>query len=129
MLVKIGNQWVDTSTVTGLTFRYNQFLERYDGNYKLYIHNDKGDFVCGIYENKQEVIKAMDEAAEKINTAQGLKSAKPKKVMMEKPDKGLDRDMYHCSHCNGSVPTDGKILLYKFCPHCGREIEGWTIVL
>ena len=51
------------------------------------------------------------------------------KVTMRKPTKGLESGMYHCSRCGGSVHPEGKILLYKFCSHCGREIEGWMIVL
>lgn len=121
MLIKIGNEWVAANTVTGLDWVCNIACDK--KSYALYIHNDKEDYCCGRYDTKEGVIKAMDEAAEKINAAQGFKPAEEKKAVMEYTVSGTEskRGTFRCSHCGFVVLG----VSAKFCPGCGREITRW----
>lgn len=117
MLVKIGNKWVDASTVTGLDWVFRTGRDK--KNYALYIYDDGKDCFCGRYNTKEGVIKAMDEAAEKINAAQGYKG----KVVMRYagPGNGQKYGVFRCSHCRFAVSRPD----YDCCPNCGRKIERW----
>ena len=121
MLIKIDNKWVDASTVTGLDWVSNTVNG--EKSYGLYIRNDGEDCFCGRYDTKEGVIKAMDEAAEKINAAQGCKPAAEKTTMkyVEHGDEP-SVDVYCCSHCKTGLQAYD---WYKFCPYCGKEIERW----
>lgn len=124
MLIKIGNDWVAANTVTGLDWVCNIACDK--KSYALYIRNDKEDYCCGRYDTKEGVIKAMDEAATKINAAQGFKSAEEEKVVMKYEEHGDEPDIvgvYRCSRCKTVIRDECS--WYKFCPACGREIERW----
>lgn len=122
MLVKIGNKWVDASTVTGLDWVFRTGRDK--KNYALYIYNDGKDCFCGRYDTKEGVIKAMDEAATKINAAQGCKPATKGEVVMKYVEHGDEPgiDVYRCSCCKTGLQAYD---WYKFCPYCGRAIERW----
>lgn len=121
MLVKIGNKWVATNTVTDLDWVFN--VVNGEKTYSLYIRNDGDSCFCGEYETEAEVIKAMDEAAEKINAAQGFKPAAEEKAVMEYTASGTEskRGTFRCSHCGFVVLG----VSAKFCPGCGRGIVRW----
>lgn len=121
MLVKIGNKWLDASAVKGLSFFYN--VSRHIERYVLCADVDKDNYLCGYYSTKEGVIKAMDEAAEKINAAQGFKPATEKKVVMKYAGPGTEskRGVFRCSHCRFTVLG----VDYDCCPGCGREITRW----
>ena len=89
-------------------------------SYALYIRNDKEDYCCGRYDTKEGVIKAMDEAATKINAAQGCKPAEEKTTMEHMGAGG--NGAYYCTRCKSYMKVYKP---YKFCPACGREIERW----
>lgn len=76
MLVKIGDEWIDASAVAGLNWVCN--IVNGKKTYSFYIRNDGEGCFCGRYDTKESVIKAMDEAATKINAAQGFKPAAEK---------------------------------------------------
>lgn len=92
--------------------------------YALYVCDTKGCCSCGHYKTEKDAIKAMDEAANKINAAQGFKHTAKEKVTMkyvEHNDKtGIG--VYCCSHCKMRLHVYG---FYNFCPYCGEEIERW----
>lgn len=124
MLVKIGNKWLDASAVKGLSFFYN--VSRHIERYVLCADVDKDSYLCGYYDTKEGVIKAMDEAAEKINAAQGCKIAAEGKVVMKYEEHGDEPNIisvYRCSRCKTVIREEHS--WYKFCPCCGREIERW----
>lgn len=122
MLIKIGNEWIDASAVTGLDWVCN--IVNGEKTYFLYIRNDKEDYCCGRYDTKEGVIKAMDEAATKINAAQVCKPAAGEKVVMRYEEHGDEAvvGVYRCSHCKTGLQAYD---WYKFCPYCGKEIERW----
>ena len=122
MLIKIANKWVNASTVTCLDWVCNTVRDK--KSYVLYIYNDGRDCCCGRYDTKEGVIKAMDEAAEKINAAQGFKPAAEEKVVMKLEEHSSEGgfNIYRCSHCKTGLQN---CEWYKFCPACGREIERW----
>lgn len=125
MLIKIGNKWLDISTITGLNFEHDASRPRDAAQYALYVVNDKGRCLCGYSHTKELAIKALDEAARKINAAQGFKPADwGETTVMRKLHK---ERMYCCSHCHGDVPEEGEIMMYEFCPHCGLKIESWKL--
>lgn len=121
MLIKIANKWVDASTVTGLDWVCNTVRDK--KSYALYIYNDGEGCFCGRYDTKEGVIKAMDEAAEQINAAQGFKPAAEEKVVMRyaSPRNGQKYGVFRCSHCRFAVLG----VDYDCCPGCGREIGRW----
>ena len=124
MLIKIGNEWIDASVVTGLDWVCN--MVNGEKTYFLYIRNDGEDCCCGRYDTKEGVIKAMDEAAEKINAAQGCKPAAGEKTTMKYEEHGDEPNIigvYRCSRCKTVIRDECS--WYKFCPACGREIERW----
>ena len=123
MLIKIGNEWIDASAVTGLDWVCN--MVNGEKTYFLYIRNDKEDYCCGRYDTKEGVIKAMDEAATKINAAQGCKLAAGEKVVMKYEEHGDEAivGVYRCSRCKTVIRDEHS--WYKFCPACGLEIERW----
>lgn len=122
MLIKIGNEWIDASAVTGLDWVCN--MVNGEKTYFLYIRNDKEDYCCGRYDTKEGVIKAMDEAATKINAAQGCKPAVEEKTTMKHMVYNGDEgdNIYACSCCKTWMQA---YKWYNFCPFCGREIESW----
>ena len=122
MLIKIANKWVAASAVTGLDWVCNTVRDK--KSYVLYIYNDGRGCFCGRYDTKEGVIKAMDEAAEKINAAQGFKPA-TKKTVMKYEEHGDEAvvGVYRCSCCKTVVREEHS--WYKFCPACGREIKEW----
>lgn len=122
MLIKIGNKWVNASNVTGLDWVCNTVRDK--KSYVLSIYNDGEGCFCGRYDTKEGVIKTMDEAAEKINAAQGFKPATEKTVMKyeEHGDEAVV-GVYRCSCCKTVVREEHS--WYKFCPACGREIKEW----
>lgn len=121
MLIKIDNKWVAANTVTDLGWVSN--VVNGEKTYSLYIRNDGDDYLCGEYETEAEVVKAMDEAAEKINAAQGFKPAAEQKAVMEYTASGTEskRGTFRCSHCGFVVLG----VSAKFCPGCGRGIVRW----
>lgn len=124
MLIKIGNEWVAANTVTELSWVSNVFNG--EKTYSLYINNNGDDCLCGGYNTEEDVIKAMDEAAEKINAAQGCKFADEGKVVMKYEEYGDEPSIigvYRCSRCKTVIREEHS--WYKFCPACGREIEWW----
>lgn len=124
MLIKIGNKWLDASAVKGLSFFYN--VSRHIERYVLCADVDKDNYLCGHYSTKEGVTKAMDEAAEKINAAQGCKIAAEGKVVMKYEEHGDEPNIigvYRCSRCKTVIREEHS--WYKFCPCCGREIERW----
>lgn len=123
MLIKIGNKWVDANTVTELSWVSN--VVNGEKTYSLYIRNDGDVFLCGGYNTEEGVIKAMDEAATKINAAQGFKSAEEEKVVMKYEEHGDEAivGVYRCSRCKTVIREEHS--WYKFCPACGREVERW----
>lgn len=94
-------------------------------SYALYIYNDGEGCFCGRYDTKEGVIKAMDEAANKINAAQGFKPAAREKTTMKYEEHGDEVvvGVYRCSRCKTVVREEHS--WYKFCPACGREIKEW----
>ena len=122
MLVKIGNKWVEAKLIMDLECSRGSV----NGSigYILLARGAGRDYLCGEYETEAEVVKAMDEAAEKINAAQGFKHTAKEKVTMkyvEHNDKtGIG--VYCCSHCKMRLHVYG---FYNFCPYCGEEIERW----
>lgn len=122
MLIKIANKWVAANTVTDLGWVSN--VVNGEKTYSLYIRNDGDDCFCGEYNTEEGVIKAMDEAAEKINAAQGCKPAAEEKVVMKLEEHSSEGgfNIYRCSHCKTGLQD---CEWYKFCPACGREIERW----
>lgn len=123
MLIKIGDRWVTANTVTELSWVSN--VVNGEKTYSLYIRNDGDVFLCGGYNTEEGVIKAMDEAATKINAAQGFKSAEEKgKTTMKRIVYNGDEgdNMYCCTRCKAWRSAYN---WYKFCPACGREIERW----
>lgn len=125
MLIKVGERWVDASSVTGLSWDYCGTMNGRE-SYALYICRDGKDCVCGKYDTKKGAAKAMDEAAEKINAAQGCKIAAEGKVVMKYEEHGDEPNIigvYRCSRCKTVIRKEHS--WYKFCPCCGREIERW----
>lgn len=122
MLIKVGKRWVDASSVTGLNWDYCGTMNGKE-SYALYICRDGKDYVCGKYDTKKGAAKAMDEAAEKINAAQGCKPAAEEKAVMEYTASGTEskRGTFRCSHCGFVVLG----VSAKFCPGCGRGIVRW----
>lgn len=118
MLIKIANKWVAANTVTDLGWVSN--VVNGEKTYSLYIRNDGDDCFCGGYNTEEGVIKAMDEAAEKINAAQGFKPAEEKTTMEHMGAGG--NGAYYCTRCKSYMKVYKP---YKFCPACGREIERW----
>lgn len=123
MLIKIGDKWVNASNVTGLDWVCGIVCGK--KIYDLYIRNDEEDCCCGRYDTKEGVIKAMDEAAIKINAAQGCKPAAGEKTTMKYEEHGDEAivGVYRCSRCKTVIRDEHS--WYKFCPACGREIERW----
>lgn len=121
MLIKIANKWVAANTVTDLGWVSS--VVNGEKTYSLYIRNDGDDCFCGGYNTEEGVIKAMDEAAEKINAAQGCKPAAEEKTVMEYTASGTEskRGTFRCSHCGFVVLG----VSAKFCPGCGRGIVRW----
>lgn len=122
MLVKIGDEWIDASAVTGLNWVCN--IVNGEKTYSLYIRNDGEGWFCGRYDTEEGAIEAMDEAATKINAAQGCKPAEEAKTVMKYVEHGDQPsvDVYRCSHCKTGLQAYD---WYKFCPYCGKEIERW----
>lgn len=118
MLIKIGNKWIDASAVTGLDWVCN--IANGEKTYSFYIRDDGEGCFGGRYDTKEGAVKAMDEAATKINAAQGCKPAKEKTTMEHMFAGG--NDAYHCARCGNYMKA---YKWYKFCPACGREIEEW----
>lgn len=81
MLIKIGDKWVDTKLIVDL--EYSRGSVNGSIGYILLARGVRRDYLCGEYETEAEVIKAMDEAAEKINAAQGFKPAAEEEAVME----------------------------------------------
>lgn len=124
MLIKIDNKWVAANTVTDLGWVSN--VVNGEKTYSLYIRNDGDDCFCGEYNTEEGVIKAMDEAASKINAALGCKPAAREKVVMKYEEHGDEPSIigvYRCSRCKTVIREEHS--WYKFCPACGREIKRW----
>ena len=121
MLIKIGDKWVDAKLIVDL--EYSRGSVNGSIGYILLARDVRRDYLCGEYETEAEVIKAMDEAAEKINAAQGFKPAAEGKVVMEYTASGTEskRGIFRCSHCGFVVLG----VSAKFCPGCGRGIVRW----
>lgn len=118
MLIKIGDKWVDANLIVDL--EYSRGSVNGSIGYILLARDNRRDYLCGEYETEAEVIKAMDEAATKINAAQGCKPAKEKTTTEHMFAGG--NDAYHCARCGNYMKA---YKWYKFCPACGREIEEW----
>lgn len=121
MLVKIDNKWLRADLITCLEVSRGSV----NGSigYILLARGVRRDYLCGEYETEAEVVKAMDEAAEKINAAQGFKPAAEQKAVMEYTASGTEskRGTFRCSHCGFVVLG----VSAKFCPGCGRGIVRW----
>ncbi len=115
MLIKIGDKWVDANLIVDL--EYSRGSVNGSIGYILLARGNRRDYLCGEYETEAEVIKAMDEAAEKINAAQGCKPAEEKTTMER-----MGNNTYYCARCKSYMKVYKP---YKFCPACGREIERW----
>lgn len=118
MLVKIGDRYLAANLITGLGRNPCHV------GYALIAYSYNRSYLCGNYDTEEDVIKAMDEAAEKINAAQGFKPAAEKKVVMKYEEHG-DKpsvDVYRCSRCKKRLRAYG---WYNFCPYCGKGIERW----
>lgn len=121
MLVKIGDKWLRADRIT--------CLECSRGNvngiigYVLLAYSFKREYLCGRYDTEEGAAKAMDEAAEKINAAQGFKPAAEEKAVMEYTASGTESKCgtFRCSHCGFVVLG----VSAKFCPGCGRGIVRW----
>lgn len=122
MLVKIGNKWVEAKLIMDLECSRGSV----NGSigYILLARGAGRDYLCGEYETEAEVIKAMDEAAEKINAAQGHKPAVEEKTTMKHMVYNGDEgdNIYACSCCKTWMQA---YRWYKYCPNCGGEIKGW----
>lgn len=124
MLVKIGDKWMDANLVTGLEYSCCNVYQG-DFGYTLLVRDGRRDCLCGDYRTEEDVIKAMDEAAEKLNAAQDVKPAKPngKVTMKHMVYNGDDGDnIYCCTHCKMWMQA---YKWFKYCPNCGGEIKGW----
>lgn len=128
MLISIDGAFIDAKTITGLFISWVPFPTedgRHRTRYELYARDCEGDHLCGIYETKEDAVKTMSEAAEKLNAAQDVKPAKPngKVTMKHMVYNGDDGDnIYCCTHCKMWMQA---YRWYKYCPNCGGEIKGW----
>lgn len=100
MLIKIGNKWVNANNVTGLDWVCN--MVNGEKTYFLYIRNDGEDCCCGGYNTEEGVIKAMDEAANKINAAQGYKDVERDEEKSELM-KAAEKIKAYCENRKGCI--------------------------
>lgn len=126
MLISIGGEFVDAKTISGLFFSCVPFLEGccHTTRYELYVRNRDGERLCGIYATKEGAVKAMSEAAEKLNAVQGEAAAPKGKVTMKHMAYNSDDgdNMYCCARCKMWMQA---YRWYKYCPNCGGEIKRW----
>lgn len=123
MLISISGEFA--KTVTGFSFCRAPFFdgERGGEHYEVYVHTCEGERLCGTYATKEGAVKAIKEAAEKLNAAQGEPPAPKEKVTMKHMEyDGDDNNMYFCTRCNMWMQA---YRWYKYCPNCGGEIKGW----
>lgn len=124
MLIKIGDKWIDVNLITNLEYSHCKIYQG-DFGYALLVYSNRQVYSCGEYETEESVIKAMDEAAEQINAAQGFKPAAREKTTMKYEEHGDEAivGVYRCSCCKTVIRDEHS--WYKYCPACGREIERW----
>lgn len=126
MLIKIGNEWINPNYIKSVETWNPRVYERESYYVDVNMADRDNSYRIATCDTYEEAVKTMDEAAEKINAAQGYKLAEEEKVVMKHEEHGDEPDIvgvYRCSHCKTVIRDECS--WYKFCPACGREIERW----
>lgn len=125
MLIKIGNEWINPNYIESVETWNPRVYERKSYYVDVNMADRDHSYRIATCDTYEEAVETMDEAAEKINAAQGCKPAAGEKTTMKYEEHGDEAivGVYRCSRCKTVIRDEHS--WYKFCPVCGREIERW----